>query len=59
MTREELETAAKQACEFCRDGHVPKMWLADFTHTTHKGAVVTHTLCRANDLWVRYQRGYA
>ena len=59
MTREELEAAAKQACEFCRDGHKPKLWLGEHTHTIHKGTNVLHTLCRANDLWMRHQKGYA
>lgn len=56
MTREELETAAKEACAYCRDGHPTKYWLGEFTHTMQKGTMITHTLCGANDLRVFYQK---
>ena len=59
MTKEELEIAAKEACEYCRNGHIPKMWLGEHVHTVNKGTHVTHTICRANALWMRHQKGYA
>ena len=58
MTKEEIEAAAKEQCSYCRDGHVPKLWLGERTHTVIKGTSVTHTLCRANQLWLRYDRGF-
>jgi hypothetical protein len=58
MTYEELMAETKRVCPHCADGNVPKKWLGEAQHSIIKGSAVSVTLCRANDLWQRFWKGY-